>query len=99
MNRINIEQIPSDEAKLALDGAEPMSIANAIAVASTENASSSPSTSSSPNCSLPLECHEKSENILNSIKVNEHSTQRNMSALTLISSALFQFSQIPANDC
>lgn len=63
MNRNNIVKTPSDEAKLALDSAEPMSITNAIATASTENASSS------SKCNLPLARDDQPEKILNGIKV------------------------------
>lgn len=74
MNRNDFKPIPPNEAKLALDGAQPVSITNTIAIASTKNAlSSSPSSSSLsslPNCSLPLECDDQSDNSLNSIKVN-----------------------------
>ena len=66
MNRNNFEQIPSVEAKLELNDAQPVPITNAIVITSTENASSS---STLPNSNVPLECDDQSDNILNGIKV------------------------------
>lgn len=67
MSRNSIVQTPSDEAKTALDGAQSVSIANAIAVISSESASSA-SPSALTNNKLLEQCDDHGD-ILNGIKV------------------------------